>query len=65
MAGDNNGQFSRVTERSKKFAPELLSKTGKVSVTLIFIIMSLFAINGWIKLEIDFQLDFFITDPDH
>ena len=27
--------------------------------------MSLFAINGWIKLEIDFQLDFFITDPDH
>ena len=48
----------------KKFAPELLSKAGKVSVLFIFMIMTGFALYGWFRLKIDFTFEYFVTDED-
>ena len=46
----------------KNFAPELLSKVGKVSVVSIFIILAAIAVNAWFNVTVDFEIDYFLTD---
>lgn len=48
----------------KKVAPELLSRSGKVSVIFIYIIMTAIATFGIVNCEIEFDFDFFMTDEE-
>ena len=46
----------------RKFAPELLSKVGKVSVVFVFLVFAAIAAYGWTKVQVDFEFEFFLTD---
>ena len=46
----------------KKVAPELLSKTGKVSVLFIYFVWTAIATYGFINCPVEFNFDFFLTD---
>ena len=46
----------------KKVAPELLSKSGKVSVIFIYLVWTAIATYGFLSCKIEFDFDFFLTD---
>ena len=46
----------------KKVAPELLSKSGKVSVIFIYLVWTAIATYGFLNCKIEFDFDFFMTD---
>ena len=48
----------------QKFAPELFSKVGKVSVIFIFTVLAAIAAYGWTQVSVDFEITFFLTDPE-
>ena len=45
-----------------KVAPELLSKTGKVSVLFIYLIWTAVSIYGLMNVKVEFSFDYFVTD---
>ena len=47
-----------------KFAPELLTKSGKVSVLFLYLVWTAIATYGFLNCKIEFQFDLFLTDED-
>ena len=47
-----------------KWAPELFSRVGKVSVIFVFSVWTIFATYGVLNVKIDFNFDMFLTDKD-
>lgn len=47
-----------------KWAPELFSRVGKVSVIFVFTVWTVFAAYGCSQVKIDFDFDMFLTDKD-
>lgn len=50
---------------AEKFAPEVLSFYGRMSIIFTYLLICVVAIWGAMNVEVDFKLDFFISEGDY